>query len=287
MVTTFTRRAFLKFTALAGPFLFLLGKVPKLFGGPKEHNPEGHYWKNGMFKQDNVDTSQEKEGIIKAKFNGAWHTYQTQSLPPAFLNWNFSARIKTLEEIKEGKPPSLAGPHNGAVATYGGRRLDSQVSINNAIKGMGFAPKEERIKETSKKLKETISQSQEKKLEILKSFYQERENLFDTKKQVSLELYTSPEFETHTFLNLMENPVASVVFLDFPCFELRTVVRLVHPKDTSASRYERHLLEYTNLVHSYFHGEFKEDFIAMIFHLLEVFDNSPGKKRGIRIVPVE
>jgi hypothetical protein len=45
-------------------------------------------------------------------------------------------------------------------------------------------------------------------------------------------------------------------------------------------------VEYTNLIHSYFHGEFSKDFIGLVCYVIEVFDNSPGKKEamGRRVV---
>jgi len=279
-----TRRGFLRWGTLTAPFLLFWGRVPSLFAGVWERSRSARYWQGGSFRQPNLQHL--KSGWIRARINGEWRKFQPRELSTGFLDWNFKARLETIEGFKTGKPPSLAGPHNAAVATYGGGRRDSRFTVNNAVKGMGFVPTKERIGERIRELKENFDAPMPEKLQILSAGYQDR-SLWDRKKQVSLELYTTPRFETHTFLNLMANPVASIVFLDYPCFELRTLVRLVHPEDLSATQEERDILEYTNLVHSFFHGRFKRKFSVLIFYLIEEFNNTPGSREGMgrRVVP--
>ena len=113
-------------------------------------------------------------------------------------------------------------------------------------------------------------------------------DLWDRTRLVSLELYAKPDFETHTFLNQMENPVSSVVFLDIPSYELRTIAQLLHPKDPALNNYEKKIVTYINAIHTYMHSHFKAVVPAVIYHIIEQFDNSPGrggdKKRGQRVV---
>ena len=45
-------------------------------------------------------------------------------------------------------------------------------------------------------------------------------------------------------------------------------------------------MEYINLVHDYFHGQAPRKSIGVIYHVVQVFDNSPGKMRGQRVVPL-
>ena len=285
------RRTFLKLAGFASTVLFpLFVKVPQLLAGKWEHGKK-NWWKGKTFHQDNVDVSRVDSGIIRAKVEGVWKTFKIRTLSDDFMKWNFNARLKTLEEMenmimskKGGKEPDLAGPHSASVATYGGGRKDSRFTINNAVKGMGFVPVQEKLKKTIKHLEGTISSKITEKLDVLKSNYEDM-TLFDRTKQISLELYTVPSFETHTFLNLIENPICSIVFLDIPSYELRCVARLVHPLDPKATEYEKDVVHYTNLVHSYFHGKFSRKFITIIFYVIEEFDNTPGKKKGIRVVP--
>ncbi len=279
-----TRRGFLRWGTFAAPFLILWGRIPTLLAGKWERSRSVNYWQGKGFRQTNLEPL--KAGLIKAKINGSWREFKLRELSSEFLDWNFKARLETIEALKTGKPPSLAGPHSAAVATYGGGRLDSGFTVNNAIKGMGFVPTRERIGKKIRELKENFDAPMPEKLKILSAGYEDR-SLWDRRKQVSLELYTTPDFETHTFLNLMANPVASVVFLDYPSYELRALVRMVHPEDRSASQEEREILEYINLVHSFFHGKFEKKFIAMILYLVEEFDNTPGSRKGMgrRVVP--
>jgi hypothetical protein len=159
-------------------------------------------------------------------------------------------------------PGFSGGAHFGAVASHGGRRPDTEFSINNAFKGIGVVPGKERIKEAIKKLESTRDLSMPEKLDVLKGFYED-EGFMDRAKLTSLELYTTKDFETHTFLNIMANPSVSIVFLDIPSYEVRAICRLVHPESKTASDEEKDILKYVNLVHDYFHGKSPRDSIVM------------------------
>lgn len=263
--------------------MFASGKADEL-----EH-AKMNFWKGNTFHQLIVDTSKYDQGIIRAKTHGKeykWEEYKIRELPDEFLEWNFNNRTKSLEKIKKKEFPSLAGPHNAIVATQGIRRFDTLFAINNAVKGMGFLPKKDKLKEIIKLLQSTINKDQNEKIDILISFYNKAGEMFNRTIQVSLELYSTPEFETHSFLNQMANPRAAIVFLDIPCFELKVIAQLLHPGDPELTEYEKDMVEYTNLIHSFFHGKFDKKFITVVYHIIEVYNNTPGKKgRGVRIVP--
>jgi hypothetical protein len=53
----------------------------------------------------------------------------------------------------KGEPPSNFSAHDPAIATYGYKRSDSRFELNNAIKGIGYLPKLDRIDELIKLLK--------------------------------------------------------------------------------------------------------------------------------------
>lgn len=278
-----TRRSFFKRAVISAAGLALAGRFNSLWAGKGEHAKRS-FWKGKLFRQTNVSMKEYSNGFIQAHYDGCWHRLPIRTLSPEFMKWNTEARLETLDNIATGKMPQLAGPHSGAVASYGTTRIDSLFKLNNAIKGIGFAPRPEKLPGAIQKLKDTVNDSMEKKLETLKSFYKE-EGFLDPTKQTSLELYTTPDFETHTFLNIMANPVVSIVFLDMPSYEVRAVARIIHPDDDRALEEEKLILDYTNRIHSYFHGEFPRLFPVLIFHVVELFDNSPGKMRGIRVVP--
>jgi len=278
------RRGFLKTLGFLAPVVLFFGKLPKLLWAGKLEHGKKDFWQDGGFKQPSVDMSGYKKGIIKARVDNEWQEFQIRSASDNFKKWNMEKRVEFLERIKTGNMPELGGPHSGAVATYGLGRLDSVFSLNNAIKGIGLAPTDDNLDAAIARLRETYESPMPEKMDVLKSFY-DNPDFIDWRKQTSLELYATPEFETHTFLNVMDNPVATLVFLDIPSIELRTIARIVHPDDKNALSSEKKLLEFVNLAHSYMHGEFPRLYPLLLFYIIEEFDNTPGRMRGIRVVP--
>ncbi len=190
---------------------------------------------------------------------------------------------------KATRRPELSGPHNGVVATYGARRSDSHFKLNNAIKGMGFLPKPEKIAQITSLLETTKQDSMHKKLDVLANLYDNARENFSPDRMVSLELYSEPGFVTQTFINQMQNPACAIVFMDIPTYKFKSIVRLLHPKDPNLTEYEKQVVHYINLIHSYFHGDFPRDYIAAVYYCVEVYDSSPGRKdaRGLKIAPKE
>ncbi len=267
-------------------YLLILAMVMLTCTSSNKPTAKPNFWnKDGYFVQTNIDLKNFDKGIIRAKVEGRWQDFQVQKLPDVFMEWNFDRRLEMLKAIRENKMPNLAGPHNAMVATHGLKRNDAQFSINNAVKGMGFIPKPEKIKEILDMLKATFDSSSTKKLAILEDLYNHGEDIFDLTKQVSLELYATPQFETHTFLNQMTDPGVSIVFLDFPSYELRAITQLIHPANPNLSEYEKNVVDYINTIHDYFHSQSPRPSIGVIYHIIEIFDNSPGKAKGVRIVP--
>ncbi|MBN2018570.1 MAG: hypothetical protein JW794_10645 [Candidatus Cloacimonetes bacterium] len=250
-------------------------------------NTQKNFWEGNYFHQDCVVTPQPGDDVIKAKIDGVWNEYELVEFPEKFMEWDVQKRIETLDRFLQMKPPELAGPHNGIVATYGFKRGDFQFKLNNAVKGMGFLPKAEKLPELIALMEATSDSSFFKKLETLRYFYTNVDSLFDLDRQVSLELYATPEFETQTFLNQMTYPVSTIVFLDIPSYKLKTIARLLHPDDPDLTDYEELVVRYINDVHSYFHGQFPRDYPAVIYYVCEIYDNSPGRSdaMGRRIVP--
>jgi len=274
---------------------FFLGLLLLIFmancttgGNVKDGHFGEEFWiGDSTFVQNNVNADALDKDIIRAKVDGDWQEFRLKKVPPEFVKWNVQRRVETIDNIKKGEMPGLEGPHNGIVATYGYRRKDSEFRLNNAVKGMGFLPKRETIKDVIKTLKDTKDDNFMKKLDILTDLYNKADSVFDMTKQVSLELYTTPKRGTQTFLNQMANPISVIVFMDIPTFKLKTISYLLHPKNPNLTDYEKDVVEYVNLIHSYFHGEFSKEFIAVIYNVVEVYNSSPGVKEGMgtRIVP--
>jgi hypothetical protein len=266
---------------------------------PDTTDPSGKRGKwSGWFHQDVVDASKLKDGVIRGRIDGQWLDLKVVSLPEDFCKWNFGKRVEQLATIKkmmampEGAmggmmKPEISGPHNAMVASHGMKREDSEFDINNAVKGTGWLPRPEKLPGMIALLKQTWNDSMDKKLALLESLYTKASDVFDRTKQSSLELYSQPNFETHTFLNQMTDPGVAVVFLDLPkSYELRCVAQMLDPNDPGLSDYEKQVVEYINLVHDYFHGQSPRRSIGVIYYVVQVFDNSPGTMRGQRIVPM-
>ncbi|MGB9721588.1 MAG: hypothetical protein ACPL28_08935 [bacterium] len=279
-----TRRKFLQSLGFVATLIFSFKDLPRLLWAGKWEHSKKDFWRDKKFIQKTVDMSNYQNGKIRARIDGKWKQFSIVEPGKDFVEWNSKRRVEFIESITSGKMPELGGPHSGVVATYGLQRFDSHFTLNNAVKGTGLAPKDEKLDEAIELLKNTFEKTMPEKMAVLKSMY-ENPDFFDWRKQTSLELYTTRDFETHTFLNIMENPVATIVFMDVPTYELRTIARIVHPEDDTALAHEKKLLEFVNLAHEYMHGKFPRIFPLLLFYTIEVFDNTPGSKRGIRVVP--
>jgi len=283
------RRQFLGKAGKLGGAAFLSSLAGKALAGEWEQGME-EFWTDGTFRQNTVDASRETEGIVRALIDGTWEDFRTIQLPQPFMDWNLAGRLEVLENIslmfsgEGGSPPSLAGPHNAAMATWGGSRADSRLEINNAFKGMGLCPGRLVIKDLLARMEELMSGGMGPRLQFLTELYSDSAN-FDLTKMISLELYSTPEFETHTFINLMERPTTSLVFLDNKSYEVRGIGQLVAPGDTEAGDYANDIVQYTNMAHTLFHGEFPKLYAGILVHITAVFDNTPGTGRGVRIAP--
>ncbi|HDQ98895.1 MAG TPA: hypothetical protein ENN51_01210 [candidate division WOR-3 bacterium] len=260
---------------------------------PDPADPAGERGRwTGWFSQDAVDSRKLAEGFIRARVEGEWQEYPLVTLPEDYLDWNFTSRLQQLGEYREmltggaRRSPTLSGPHSGMVATHGAQRRDTHFTINNAVKGVGWLPKAEKLAEVAELFRRTWDDSLTRKLAVLESLYRQGAELFDLTKQTSLELYARPGFETHTFLNQMSDPGVTIVFLDMPkSYELRCIAQMLHPENPNLTDYEKQVVEYINMVHDYFHGKAPRPAIGVIYHVVQVFDNSPPRGAGRRVVP--
>lgn len=248
------------------------------------------FWQDGYCRQERVVPVNADDKMVAAFVDNKWQEFEIVQLPESFIEWNKGRRLGFLEDIQKGRP-ELAGPHNGIVATYGFKRSDTSFSLNNAVKGMGFLPKPEKMEEMIALLDSTVDADFPVKLAVLTSFYENLEENFDLTKQGSLELYSQPQFMTQSFLNQMYNPASTIVYLDIPSYKLKTIARLIDPNDPNLTDYEKQVVSWINKIHNYFHGPFNAEFIGVIYNVIEVFDNSPRGRdpqtgMGRRVMPL-
>lgn len=295
------RRSFLKWSGLSILTTFILDKVrPSLAEGR-----EKDYWNEfGYFHQDNIDISNIKDEIIRAKLCGSrngWQNYNVVSADQGFIDWNFTERLNRIDMMIGGEMPAFGGAHNPFVASYGGVLPHpddwnrSQFSLNNAVKSMGLTPKEDKVDDIIQGLYEHWLSSEIQRLQHLKKIYANRD-LWDMNKQISLELYAYPGHNTHSFRNWMKNPLATIGFMatelqfsppppKLPSYELRAVAHMIHPLDPAVDEYELKLTKFANTIRDFFHHvqgqpppEPEDMAIGVIYYICEGFDNYWGSE---------
>jgi hypothetical protein len=254
------------------------------------------YWHdNGTyFVQENVDVSQLADGVIRARIDGRWQGFQVRELTRAFQDWNFAKREAMLNIMMTGQYDLYNDIHNAAVASYGANRGDSRLSLNVAYKGTGWVPVPSMIKDKIKQYQDTCASGDMTKFQILQANYDHKE-WWRRDVLGSHDLYTTVDYESHTFLNQMVNPVSTLCFLDMISYEIRAIVRLLHPDDPGLTEEEHDLVTWVNYAHDWFHGgasycPLTATRIVALYYVIELFDNSPWGQTpsagGHRLVPM-
>lgn len=263
-----------------------------------------NYWKGSegseYFVNRTVNTTQIDSGYIQARVDGWWRRFQLRDSDEDFWNWNFDERLQRLEIQQDpewlANPTAIAGgPAQPWLATYGNRRGrgDSAFHLNNKVVYISLAPKEEYIEEINNRMLDDIDKgiSFRDDLQWWIDIHYDRD-LWRKDIQVAMEVFCTPEFETHTFLNLMENPVSTIGYHAFSdnnkSYELRTIAQIGHPRASNLSDYERALILHPSIQFVWSHaGIATRDMInglpGIIFYHIEEFDNSMGPN-GIRVV---
>lgn len=279
------------------------------------------------FVQDNIKTSWLDDGYLAAKLDNRWWIYPTAAYEEEFHAWWLQEKMYYYDElekaIQEGRDRVVpnGGHHHPMLATYGGKYLnrgDSAFHLNVTPKGYALLPKAAYIRQMIKDVDEIYATSTNLPADV---FNYRREKLkqaelWDANKFATLEIYSGHPIddkdpmklsfkETHTFQNLMANPMATLTFMSIynttgeqtyffgeegqtPTFEFRGFCWLISPYNPDLTQYERDVLEYLNQAFSKYHG-LRSDFIANIFVICEEFNNSPtdSDKYGLgkRVVP--
>ena len=286
--------------------------------------------------QHNLETSSRDDGILWSNIDNKWRKYEIRELSQEFMHWGCSERYFYYDERLDtggAGPPSImknGGIHHGMVATYGNwvGRGDSSFNINIAVKGTALCPSRETILELLPVLEQLKIDDPPDRItqyyEIMRGVYSDPNN-FDQTKLLTLELFTQPTSgplydagykETHTFANMMANPICSIGFLqqehpqknyfdpdggggynDFDYgvhYEVRAIPKVLHcwapdmGNEYDVFDYENAedpdaLFGYwVNFLHTFYHGG-RANVSAVVYNVTEQFFNYPH--RGIRVVP--
>jgi len=296
-VETMKRRNFLKWGGASLLSLPLMTKA-KLVFGESVNRWQKNYWEGpegGKYcVHRTVNTTQIDSGYIRARVDRWWKRYTIREFDNTFWEWSLGERIKSFEgRIAGTHTPTPAGPHTPAVATYGNRigRGDSRFHINNKVVGAHFVPRKEHIKDVNDTLVEVLESGVDfiARMEHLKEIHEQ--DIWRKDMHVGIEYFTNPEFETHTFLNLMENPLATLCFQGsydiYTSFELRCIPQLVHLGDPNISADLFEIGRFPFLMMAIFHGDPPDttslEMPAVIYYNVEEFNNSMAE-HGIRVV---
>jgi len=292
--TELRRRNFLKWggaSLLALPFMT---KVKLAGGASPVLSASKNYWSESGGKkycvQSTVYDGEVKQGYIWARIDGWWKRFQIRNLEETYWNWHFSEMLKSFEQ--QLNPPYVycaGGPHSPSVATYGNRkgRGDSDFHINNKIIGLSAVPTQENIKKTNDAMLKMIDEAKEYKTKVawLKNIHEQ--DIWRKELQPGIEYFTTPEFETHTFLNLMENPAATLCFQGrydiFTSFEIRCIAQMVDPRNPAITEDLREIAKYPAILHGFYHDNVPE-VPAVLYWPVEEYDNSAKDKPGQRLV---
>lgn len=286
--------------------------------------------------QHNLNTSASDAGILWSNIDNRWRKYTIRELSQGFMEWGCSERYFYYDERLDtggAGPPAImknGGIHHGMVATYGNwkGRGDSDFNINIAVKGTALCPKRETILELLPVLEQLKIDNPPDRIiqyyEIMRGIFSDINN-FDRTKILTLELFTQPTSgtlydagykETHTFANMMANPICSIGFLQqehpqpnyfdpdgqggYNPFsygvhtEVRAIPKVLHCWAPGMGD-EYDVFDYANaddpdalygywvnFLHTFYHSG-RANVTAVVYNVIEEFYNYPA--RGIRVVP--
>jgi hypothetical protein len=182
-----------------------------------------------------------------------------------------------------------------SLATFGNaaRRGDSRFHIDNTIVDLTVAPKQQNVRDLNQELMGLISGNADIKEKLQFLIDINEQDLWRRDMQIGTAHFNTPQFATHQFLNIMENPVGTLCYqgsrgMDvFRSYELRCIVNIVHPKNPHLSEGTRELAMYPSILYGLYHGlpEDGPNIPAALYCMNEEYDNSPGERPGLRVVP--
>lgn len=308
----FARRSFMKLGGASLLSLFALGGAKKAlaeddFTEPGVTGNIGRYWEaDGLTpRQRTVRVDKVSNDIITAKIEGRWRKFQIKELDQGFRDFQSNALVAIYDFIMEEEKPFYGGVYCPAIISDGGiKRGDSLFKLNGAYKFVFPCPKEEYIDEITDGLMARLNDAEERRTWMKANWADQSK--WNYKIQVGRdETVMGPNDdiprrnnpthrETHSFRNLMENPLAVVLYLssnNFISYEVRTICHYAAPPAdfiTPPDGYEAKISRFINVL-GYSSHQVDHKFPAMIFYTVEAFDNSMmvGFGEGSRVVKIK
>ena len=207
-------------------------------------------------------------------------TFQRARLPVDFLDWQSQARLSMFKMMEEygGKSVSVAPVHLPVLASLG----EGMFPVNHATRGMGVLPIKERLTDVTEKFRKAqvhvdrskFGDSIKERAKQASEFYKSPE-LFDAYILGGLEI-----FEGQTPKNLMNNPIASLIYTGeapiFPSYQLNGIIEFIEQKN----QYYEFLLAARELFAlDPFHITQKRYPYGYLFHVVEVKNKTPFPRK--------
>jgi hypothetical protein len=300
------RRSFMKLGGVS-VFSLLTLNAKKLFAAENQWNDPGAvtydknipwYWNDKGFPvQKTVKVNKLSEGIISAEVDKQWKQFKIIELEQEFRNFESTSMANVYNKLLEGSMVFGGAYCPGIISQGGIPRGDSQFNLNAACKFMFPCPKEDQIQEIIDGLKQRATDPVARRTWFRDQFL--NQDVWNWSRFVGRDETVVPPGvekpdtdyrETHTFRNLMANPLAVLLFIsniDVQSFELRTIAHYVSQDDETADPYEQKIAEFINTYANVSHGQ-NNKFPAIIFYTVEEFNNSMmGGKEGVRVAGVK
>jgi hypothetical protein len=306
-------------------------KSREIYSTAEKATKSVEYCQQHNFRQDG--------STLWSNLDNRWRRFDVRALNDDFMKWGCSERYFYYDErlnVGEAGPPTImknGGIHHGMVATYGNwtGRKDSSFHLNVATKGTALCPSRETILELLPVLEKLKADDPPDRItqyyQIMQGIYSDIKN-FDNTKMLTLELYTQPTQgtlydagykETHTFANMMANPICTIGFMqqespqknyfdpagngtynDFIYgihYEVRAIPKVIHCWAPEMGN-EYDVFDYkkaedpdaifgywVNFLHTFYHGG-RANITTVVYNVCEQFNNTPADPgRGIRVVP--
>ncbi len=302
------RRSFIKMGGASILSLLTLGGSQKIFADQYQDYKDqwsgrgyngniARYWNDlGYPVHRTVKVDRLDEGIITARVDSRWRQFKIIETEQKFRDFESNGMVNVYNKLLEGVIAMFGGVYCPTIISYGGiPRGDSKFTLNGACKFMFPCPKDTDTAQTMiDGLLERASNPTERRTWFRDQFANQDlwnfSGLLSRDETVlapgAADKPDTPYRETHTFRNLMENPLAVILFVsntDNQSFELRTIAHYVHQDDENANPYERKLAEFINTYANTSHG-LNAKFSAIIFHTVEEFNNSMAVgQEGVRV----
>ncbi len=306
------RRSFMKLGGFSLLSFFTLNNARKALGADEDFSEPGitgnikRYWEaDGLTpRQKTVNVSKLSDDILSARIDGIWKQFKVKELNQSFRDFQSGLLVEIYDFIMAKNMPFFGGVYCPAIISNGGiKRGDSQFRLNGAYKFVFPCPKEEYIDEITNKLMELKDKTDERRTWVKAKWADQSQ--WNYKIQVGRdETVMGPadqikrrddavNRETHTFRNLMENPLAVILYLSsnsFISYELRTICHYAPPPadfTTVPETYEEKISRFVNVL-GYTSHQVDHKFPAMIYYVVEAFDNSMivGSGEGTRVVKI-